>query len=337
MGLRSYVLRRLGLMIIVLWGLITITFIVSHVIPVDPVALWAGEKARMQELDIIRKRYHLDEPLWRQYIYFFQDLLQGNLGISPVTNRPVLQDLTYFFPATFELALLSLTIVMALGILFGVFSALKRGSITDHLLRIYSLTGTSMPIFWLGVILQFVLYYSLDWLPLGGRIDAQWTRITGFVLLDTLIAGNLHGFLDAFKHMIMPAFCLSFSSMGLVVRITRSSMLEVLGADYIRTAKSKGLPKNVVIYKHALKNALIPPLTALAWTFGNLLQGAMITETVFSWPGMGNYAASAIYTLDFPAVMGFTVLAGISVVVVNFITDLLYLFIDPRIRMLEAA
>lgn len=337
MGLSSYLLKRIVLMFIVVFGLLSLTFIVSHVIPEDPVRAWAGEKVRFQQLEVIRKRYHLDKPLWLQYIYYLQDLSQGNLGISPVTNRPVSSDLAFFFPATFELALLSLILVMALGIPLGVISALKRGTAIDHFLRVFSLTGTSMPIFWLGVMLQFVFYYSLGWLPLGGRIEVQWTRITGFLFLDTLITGNLNGFLEGLKHIIMPAFVLSFSSVGLIVRITRSSMLEVLGADYVRTARSKGLPRNVVVYRHALKNALIPALTALAWTFGNLLQGAIITETVFSWPGVGTYTAGAIYTLDFPAIMGFTILAGFSVVIVNLITDVLYVSIDPRIKALEGA
>ncbi len=337
MGLGRYIARRIALLFVVLFGLLSLTFIVSHVIPADPVRAWAGEKSVLQTLDIVRKRYHLDQPLWIQYILYFQDLLQGNLGISPVTNRAVLWDLGYFFPATLELALLSLLLVIGIGIPLGVVSAVKRNKPIDHVLRIFSLTGTAMPIFWLAVMLQFVFYFQLGWFPLGGRISVQWTRITGFVFVDTVITGNLVGFADGLKHILLPAAVLAFTSVGFIVRITRSSMLEVLGTDYIRTARSKGVPENAVILRHALKNALIPPLTALGYTFGNLLQGAVITETVFNWPGLGTYAAGSITFLDFPAIMGFTIVAGLSVVIVNLVTDMLYVAIDPRIKTLESA
>jgi peptide/nickel transport system permease protein len=221
---------------------------------------------------------------------------------------------------------------MVLGIPLGVISALKRNKKTDYLVRSLSLLGASVPTFWLGVMLQFVFYFSFGWLPLGGRIGVEWTRVTGFVLLDTLIGGNFSGFLDALRHMILPAAVLSFAAIGLIIRITRSSMLEVLGADYIRTAKAKGIPEHAINYRHALKNALIPPLTALAYTFVFLLQGAVIVEVIFSWPGLGTYSVGSITQLDFPAIMGFTLVAGLSCVIINLITDVLYVRIDPRIK-----
>jgi len=336
LGFGRYVARRIALLFVVLFGLLSLTFVVSHVIPADPVRAWAGEKSVLQSLDIVRRRYHLDQPLHIQYFLYFQDLLQGNLGISPVTNRAILWDLGFFFPATLELALIALFLVMAIGIPLGVLSATKRNKSVDHLLRIFSLTGTSMPIFWLAIMLQFVFYFQLGWFPLAGRISLPWTRITGFVFFDTLITGNLAGFADAVKHIVLPATVLAFTSIGFIVRITRSSMLEVLGADYVRTARSKGVPESSVILRHALKNALIPPLTALAYTFGNLLQGAVITETIFNWPGLGTYAAGSITFLDFPAIMGFTIIAGVSVTIVNLVTDMLYVAIDPRVRTLES-
>lgn len=333
LGLATYISKRMLLIIFVVFGLLTVVFIVARVIPIDPVHSWAGERVHYPgQLEKIRQKYHLDEPLWRQYIYYFEDLLRGDLGVSPATHRPIAWDLTKYFPATLELALISLVIVMGLGIPLGVISALKRETKIDYLLRSFSLLGTSMPTFWLGVILQFVFYYSLGWLPMGGRIGVEWTRITGFILFDTLVTGNLNGFLDAVRHMILPAFVLSFTAIGLIIRITRSSMLEVIGADYIRTARSKGLPERVVNYKHALKNALIPPLTALAYTFVFLLQGAVIVEVIFSWPGLGTYSVGSILQLDFPAIMGVTLIAGISSVIVNLITDILYTRIDPRIE-----
>jgi len=335
LGLGRYITRRIILLFVVLFGLLSLTFIVSHVIPADPVRAWAGEKSVLQTLDIIRQRYHLDQPLWMQYLLYFRDLLQGNLGISPVTNRAVLLDLGYFFPATFELSLVSLLFVLAIGIPLGVISATRRNRLSDHLLRVFSLMGTSMPIFWLALMLQLVFYFRLGWLPLTERIEVPWTRITGFVFVDTLITGNLAGFGDAVKHMMLPASVLTFSSIGFIVRITRSSMLEELGTDYVRTARAKGVPENIVVFRHAVKNALIPPITALGYTFGNLLQGAVITETIFSWPGLGTYAAGSVQYLDFPAIMGFTIIAGVSVAIVNLITDIMYVAIDPRIRSTE--
>jgi peptide/nickel transport system permease protein len=336
MGLSRYLARRIALLFVVLFGLLSLTFIVSHVIPADPVRAWAGEKSVLQSLEVIRQRYHLDQPLHIQYLLYFQDLLQGNLGLSPVTNRAVLWDLGFFFPATMELALISLALVMAVGIPLGVVSAVKRNKLVDHLLRIFSLTGTSMPIFWLAIMLQLVFYFQLGWFPIGGRVSVPWTRVTGFIFVDTLVTGNLVGFADAARHIALPAFVLAFTSVGFVVRITRSSMLETLGADYVRTARAKGVPERTVVLRHALKNALIPPITALAFIFGNLLQGAVITETVFNWPGLGTYAAGSITFLDFPAIMGFTIVAGLSVAIVNLVTDMLYVAIDPRIRSLES-
>lgn len=334
MALTKYLLKRILLLTFTVFGLLTIVFIIARVIPIDPIHSWAGERVHYPgQLDIIRKKYHLDEPLWLQYIYYFSDLFRGDLGTSPSTHRPIAMDLAEFLPATLELTLVSLVIVMALGIPLGVISALKRNTKTDYFLRALSLLGASMPAFWLGVMLQFVFYFLLGWLPLGGRIDVEWSRITGFVFLDTLIGGNFNGFLDALRHLILPAAVLSFAAIGLIIRITRSSMLEVLGSDYIRTAKSKGIPDRVVNYKHALKNALIPPVTALAYTFVFLLQGAVIIEVIFSWPGLGTYAVGSITQLDFPAIMGFTLVAGLSCVIINLIADVLYVRIDPRIEI----
>jgi peptide/nickel transport system permease protein len=335
LSLSGYITKRLLLMIIVVFGVVSLTFIISHVIPLDAAAIWAGEKTRMQELDMIIKKYHLDEPLWRQYIFYFQDLFKGDLGISPVSNRPVSEDLSWYFPATVELAIISLIIVMSIGIPLGVLAALNRGGRIDQFLRVITLAGSCMPVFWIAVMLQYVFYFILGWLPYGGRITVPYTRITGLVIIDTLITRNFDGFLNALIHMILPAFVLSFSSLGFITRITRSSMLEVLQTEYVRTAKAKGLPNNVVNFQHALRNALIPPITAISAVFAGLLQGAIITETVFSYPGVGQYIGSSIYTLDFPAIIGFTLIIGFVVSIVNFFTDIVYVRIDPRIKTLE--
>ncbi len=333
MRLRDYVLRRLVLITPVALGLVTMTFLISHVIPADPARVWAGPQARPEQVELIRKRYHLDEPLWIQYYYYIHDLARGDLGFSPYTHRPVVQDILTYFPVTLELTLLSTALTIALGVPLGVISALKRDSWIDHATRILALLGTSTPVFWLGLLMQLVFFYYLGWLPATGRIDVPYTRITGMVLLDTLITGNLVGFADAVKHLIMPSMCLCFVYVGLIARLTRSSMLDVLSADYIRTARSKGLPEQLVVLKHALRNALLPVVTVIGIQFGWLLCGAAITETVFAITGMGRYAANAIVNLDFPSLMGFTLISGISIMVVNLAVDILYAFLDPRIRV----
>lgn len=333
MSLRNYILRRLLLLIPILLGVLVLVFIIAYIMPVDPARAWAGPKAREAQLEALRERYHLSDPVYMQIYYYLRDLLHGDLGVSATTHRPVLKDLGHFFPATFELAISAFILAVIIGIPLGVISALKRNKIIDHFSRIIALTGVSTPLFWSALLLQFFIYYKLGWLPAGGRCEVELHRITGFVLLDSLITHNMTAFVDSLRRLILPSFTLAFYSMGYLVRITRGSMLEVLESEYIMTAKSKGLPGRIVTYRHALRNAIIPPLTVLGINFGWLLSGTVLLETIFAWPGMGRYAAGSIVQVDLPAVVGYTLVVALVMILSNFIVDILYSFIDPRIRM----
>lgn len=333
MELRDYILRRLFLLIPVLLGVLVLVFTISYVIPTDPARVWAGGlHARPEQVELLRERYHLNDPLYIQIYYYLDGLLHGDLGISASTRRPVMDDLKAFFPATFELAIFSFIISLA-GIPFGVVSALKRNKMLDHVSRVFSLAGASTPLFWMALLLQFIFYYKLGWLPAYGRVEVPLERITGMVLIDSAITGNSAAFVDALQRLAMPSFCMAFWSMGYLVRITRSSMLEVLNTEYIVTAKAKGLPQRIVHYRHALKNAIIPPITILGIRFGWLLAGAVLLETIFAWPGMGRYAASSIVEVDLPAMVGYCLVVAFVMIIANLIVDITYAFIDPRMRI----
>ena len=281
----------------------------------------------------IRQQLGLDLPLWQQFARYVDALLHGDLGTSIRTGRPVLEDLKTFFPATLELAFCALLIALLVGIPLGVLSAVYRNRWTDHLVRLMALTGISTPAFWLGLGVIVLFYGKLDWLPGSGRLD-DWfdppTRVSGFYLLDSLLEGNIEVFFNALQHLILPAATLAFVHLGIVARQIRSAMLEQLNEDYIRTALASGLPKFTIVVRYALPNALIPSITVLGLALGDLLYGAVLTETVFAWPGMGAYVVSSIQALDFPAVMGFAIVVSFAYVLVNLVVDLLYLWIDPR-------
>jgi peptide/nickel transport system permease protein len=335
MRLRYYIIRRLVLLIPVILGVALITFGISHVIPADPARAWAGEKATDEYVEQLREAYHLNEPLYIQFFYYVDSLSHGDLGTSPTTGRPVIDDLKDYFPATLELTLVSMVIAIVVGIPLGVLSATKKDRPVDHITRIFSLSGVSMPIFWLGLLMILAFSFHIDLLPSGGRID-EWlgppTRITNLYILDSLLTLDGTRLMSSIEHIIMPAICLAYATLALITRMTRSSMLEVLNQDYIKSAKAKGLPERTVIYKHALRNALIPTTTVMGLAFGSLLGGAVLTETIFSWPGIGRYAVDAIVGLDFSAIMGFTLLVALVYVLANLIVDILYAVLDPRIR-----
>ncbi|WP_213793428.1 ABC transporter permease [Klebsiella aerogenes] len=320
-------------LILVVAGVCVITFIISHLIPGDPARLLAGDRASDEIVRHIRQQLGLDLPLWQQFARYVDALLHGDLGTSIRTGRPVLEDLKTFFPATLELAFCALLIALLVGIPLGVLSAVYRNRWTDHLVRLMALTGISTPAFWLGLGVIVLFYGKLDWLPGSGRID-DWfdppTRVSGFYLLDSLLEGNIEVFFNALQHLILPAATLAFVHLGIVARQIRSAMLEQLNEDYIRTALASGLPKFTIVVRYALPNALIPSITVLGLALGDLLYGAVLTETVFAWPGMGAYVVSSIQALDFPAVMGFAIVVSFAYVLVNLVVDLLYLWIDPR-------
>jgi peptide/nickel transport system permease protein len=328
------IVKRLAFLVLVVLGVSLITFVVSHLIPGDPARLIAGERASDAMVQHIRHTLGLDRPWPVQYWRYLQGLLHLDLGTSIRTARPVLEDLETFFPATLELALTALVLATALGVPLGILSAVYRNRAVDQVARTLSVSGISTPAFWLGLLLIIVFYGKLAVLPGGGRLPQGLdppARVTGFYLVDSLLAGNRATLAASLKHLVLPAFTLGFVHLGVVARQIRSAMLEQLGEDYVRTARANGLPRWRVVLRHALPNALIPSVTVLGLALGDLLYGAVLTETVFAWPGMGSYVVNSIQALDFPAVMGFAVVVSFAYVILNLVVDLLYLVIDPRI------
>ncbi|MDF7659193.1 ABC transporter permease [Erwiniaceae bacterium L1_54_6] len=325
--------RCWGLFLVVA-GVCVITFIISHLIPGDPARLLAGDRASEAIVQHIRQQLGLDQPLWVQFGRYVMALLHGDLGTSIRTGRPVLEEMRTFFPATLELASCALLLALLIGIPLGVLSAVYRNRWLDHLVRLLAITGISTPAFWLGLGVIVLFYGHLQLLPGGGRLD-DWldppARITGFYTIDALLAGDSDVFFNALQHLILPSLTLAFVHLGIVARQIRGAMLEQLSEDYIRTARASGLPNRVIILRYALPNALIPSVTVLGLALGDLLYGAVLTETVFSWPGMGAWVVASIQALDFPAVMGFAVVVSFVYVLVNLAVDLIYLWIDPRI------
>ncbi len=333
----EYIVRRLVLLIPVIIGVTIITFVVSHVIPADPARAFAGgPKAQPETIARIRAELHLDKPIWEQYFYYLNDLIHLNLGKSYIEDRAVTDALAQYFPATFELTIFAMLIAVPLGIAGGIISAIRQNKLSDHATRIIAIVGYSLPIFWLALMLQYAFAYIFPIFPLEGRLSvgmAPPTSITGFYVIDSILTGNGATLASSLHHLILPSFTLGFATLAIILRMTRSSMLEVMGTDYIRTARAKGLTERRVIYRHGLRNALIPTITVAGLSFGGLLSGAVLTETIFNWPGMGRFAADAVLGLDFNSVMGFTLLVAIIYVIANLIVDLLYAFVDPRVKL----
>lgn len=329
-------MRRLALLIPVLIGVTLLTFVVSQAVPGDPAQMVAGAQAKPEIIKAVREKLGLDRPWPTRYLLYLKSLVHGDLGTSLQTQRPVTKDLVTYFPATFELATIAVILAFGLGVPFGIISAYRKDRWPDHVSRVFALGGVAVPPFWLGMMLMLLFYMTLGILPGDGRLSILTTpptRITGLFLIDSLLAGQPGTFLEALSHLILPAVTLSAALIGIVTRITRSSMLEALAKDYVRTARSKGLTERVVVYRHALRNALLPVVTVMSMIYGNALAGSVLVESIFSWPGMGTYAVRAIQMLDFPAVMGFTVFIAILYVLVNLVVDVLYFYIDPRIKI----
>jgi peptide/nickel transport system permease protein len=335
MTLLSYLLRRLVGFGAVLIGVSIITFSLSHLVPADPAIVALGDHATDSQINAFREKYGLNKPVPEQYWIYVTNLLQGDLGISLRTRRPVAADLHDFFPATFELSLTALALSILIGVPTGVLSATARNRLPDHIVRIASLIGGSVPIFWLGLILIGFFYGRLGWLPGGARIDKfipPPPLVTGLFTVDSLLAGNSKAFWSSMEHLILPALALGYFSTAIIARMMRSSMLEVLNHVYVLSARARGLRQGRVIWRHAVRNALIPTVTTIGVTFGSLLSGAVLTETIFSWPGLGRYATNSAINLDFPAVMGVTLLAALVYTTMNLIVDVGYHWLDPRIR-----
>lgn len=333
----SILRQRCWGLVLVVMGVCVITFIISHLIPGDPARLLAGDRANDDIVRHIRQQLGLDQPVYVQFWRYVTALFFGDLGTSIRTGRPVLDDIQTFFPATLELAFCSLLLALAASIPLGVLSAVYRDRGWIMACGYWRSVGYPRPRFGLGVIVLF--YGHLDLLPGGGRLD-DWleppAHVTGFYLIDSLLAGDHEAFWNALQHLILPSFTLSFVHLGIVARQIRSAMLEQLSEDYIRTARASGLTPWRIAVCHTLPNALIPSVTVLGLALGDLLYGAVLTETVFSWPGMGAYVVASIQALDFPAVMGFAVVVSMAYVGVNLVVNLLYLWLDPRIGRGEA-
>lgn len=335
MSLLQLVARRFALLVLVLLGVTFVTFTVSHLVPGDPARMMVGQRASEETLARVRAQLGLDQPVLVQYTRYLAGLLRGDLGTSIRTQRPVAADLATFFPATLELALAALFLAVLVGVPLGVVSATRQNTWVDHLGRVVAIGGVSVPIFWFGLMALLVFYRWLGWFPGSERLDTFLTppaRITGLYLVDSLLTGNLPAFRNSLWHLILPASCLGYVQVAAISRLVRASMLEVLGQDYIRTARAAGLPERVVMYGHALRNALIPVVTVTGLSLGELLGGAVLTETIFSWPGMGKYVVDSITFLDFPAIMGFTVVVATGYVVINLVVDLSYYLLDPQVR-----
>lgn len=335
--MQTLIARRLLFMPLLLVGMTLIAFVVSHTVPADPVAAHLGQRS-MEDPAIVaafRQQWGLDRPLPEQYLAYLRNLAQGNFGVSIRTHMPVAEDLARYVPASAELAITATLVGIALGIPFGVASAVRRGQWLDHLVRGVSLLGVSSPVFWLGLVALYIFYFRLGWLPGPGRIDVgmpEPRHLTGMYTVDSLLTGDWSALSSSLRHLALPGLVLASVYLGLVTRMTRSSMLEVLSADYVRTARGKGLPQQAVIYGHALGNALIPTITVLGLAFGDILAGTVLTETIFSWPGIGRYAYQSSVTLDFPAIMGVSLVIATVFITVNLATDLAYVLLDPRLR-----
>ncbi|MBO8155900.1 MAG: ABC transporter permease [Bacillaceae bacterium] len=329
----NYIIRRLVMLIPVLIGVSIIAFSLMHLIPGDPARSMLGEKATEDQLELLREELGLNDPLAVQYGRYVGKVIKGDLGESVKSGVPIAEELASRLPATFELSIFAMGVAIVIGVLAGVIAAVKQYSWFDNISMTGALFGVSMPIFWLGLMLIWVFAVILGWLPPSGRLslDVELETITNMYLLDSLLTGNWEAFADAFKHLLMPGLALGTIPMAIIARMTRSSMLEVMRQDYIRTAKAKGLAKFLVIFQHALKNAFLPVLTVIGLQFGYLLGGAVLTETIFSWPGVGRYVYLSILGRDYPVVQSTILVVATIFVIVNLITDILYKYIDPRI------
>ena len=330
----AFILRRLAFMVLVLAGMTVITFTLTHVVPGDPARLLAGQHATAEQVRTVAHMYGLDQPFPTQFWIYLTGLLHGDLGMSLTNRRPVMEDLAQFLPASMELTFTAVLLVVLVGLPVGLIAGVRRGQPIDHVLRFLTVGGVSMPIFWFGILLQIIFYKELNLLPIGGRlgiIDIEPPQVTGFYLIDTLLAGDLPTFGSALLHLILPASALAAGSIAVLSRMMRASVIEILDADHVRTARAKGLKASIVLRRHVFRNALIPTTTVLGLQVGALLAGNVLAEVVFNWPGIGLYAVNAIRNLDYPAIMGVTLVISIIYVFVNLLVDIAYVVLDPRI------
>lgn len=333
-----YILRRLFAIPFLVLGIVTLAFLLTTVVKGDPLSAIVSER-QMNNPEVVaaaKARWGLDKSLPERYAIYVGNLLKGDMGTSFITRRPVSQDVLYRLPATMELVLAAMVFGTLLGVSLGVLAAYYRNSAVDHVARLVALFGSSIPVFWLGLALLYIMSVKWGVLPGPGRVDARAAlppSVTGFLTIDTLLAGDFKLFVDALWHLLLPAFVLGWSVAGTISRLVRANMLEVLGREFILTARAKGAGEFRVVVRHALLNTLVPTLTVIGYSFAYLLTGAVLTETIFSWPGMGSYAVEAARGLDFPAIIGVTIVGGVIFLLTNLITDIAYVFVNPRVRL----
>ena len=335
MGLRYYLLRRLLLIIPVLIGLSIVTFTISHLVPGDPVRLAAGPQATAEQIHKLEEEFGLDKPLYVQYLQFMSGVLRGDFGTSMMSRHPVAMDLRRYFPATFELVLTSTVFAVVVGVPMAMAAAVFRDRWPDQFSRVVALSSISMPVFWLGMILQLILAMKLHLLPISGRFDPRVPfppNVTGMLLVDSLLAADLESLRIATRYIALPAFCQALIGIALITRLLRADILEVMQRDFVVMARASGLPERVILFKYVLKNALIATVAMLGFLFGWQLGGSVMIETVFDWPGIGLYAVKSAMTLDFQPIMGITLFVGLLFTIINLLVDLSYGIIDPRIR-----
>lgn len=339
MRLLRYCAWRLLEMLFVMLGTVAIVFLIARVVPGDPARTLGGPDAREEQLDQIRREYGLDRPLVVQFGSYLWGLMsRGDLGRSIRTQRPISQDLAAYFPATFELTTVAMALALGIGIGLGVAAAVWRGSWIDHATRIFAVSGVSLPLFWIGLLLQVVVGYWIGWLPLNGRLqpslsmESRTSKWTGLLLADSLLSGNWIVFQSAAKHLVLPALTLSIAAVCQIMRVSRTAMLQVLGEDYLRTAVAKGLSSRVVILRHALKNALLPVITVIGLSYSFLLGGSFLVEAVFDWPGLGLYATGSLFAVDFTALLGVALVFSATRALMSLLVDLAYYWLDPRIE-----
>jgi peptide/nickel transport system permease protein len=337
MGLSHYILRRIVLIVPMLLGITLVMFVLYNLTQVDPIVMIVGERQLNNPaiVEAARERWGLDRPPWEQYLSYVNNYLHGDLGLSFLTRRPVIDDLMLYLPATVELAFVSLLFAVGIGIPVGVLAGVRKGSLFDRAAWGVSLLNASLPPFWTGLVVLFVLYYHLGLMPGPGRLAPRMAApetITGLYTLDSLLTGNWPAFWSALHHLMLPAFILGSFTLAIIMRVTRAAIIDEMRNDYIRTARSKGLGERAVIVRHALRNVVIPLITILGLAFAGLLGGAVMTETVFDWPGIGTYLVKAASSLDYPAIQGGTLLIALIYIVINLMVDILYGVLDPRVR-----
>ena len=334
----KYIVKRILSSLLVLLGVVTITFFIARVIPSSPETKWAGQRATPEQLAAARIELGLDKSLPEQYVIYLNDLIHGDLGNSLNSHQPVSTELKRYVPATLELVLVAFVLAVAMGIPLGIYSAKKKDKMLDHCSRFFSIGAVSLPTFWVALFLQLIFYKTLQWLPIGGRLSVEATifdtvpNISGMLLLDCLLTGKFALFGDALRHIILPCITIALYPIGLVARMTRSALLEILGEDYITAGHSYGLSGTKMLWKYALKNSLGTTATDVALSMGYTLTNTFLVEAIFSWPGIGSYISSAVTTLHYPAIVGVTLFGAVCYIILNLVADII-IAMDPRVRL----